>query len=177
MRDFIFTITSEHFLFLMVVSCFIFRIYWISNTISIYSYNKNESLKLYHKVENDYPNFIKIYYQASSPAHALYFGHIWDRHNSEVLQILYKSVYFYNFFNGRYYNWDTDVPFEEIISRARGKIIFQGPPFDSIFPIFYAMGLKDLKKPNLILKDVYNENDEKGETIYEVNLSSAKGSR
>ena len=57
------------------------------------------------------------------------------------------------------------------------KIIFQGPPFDYLFPIFYALGFEDLKMPNLILKDVYYKNDEKTETIYEVDLSSGKGSR
>jgi hypothetical protein len=164
----------------IIIITFIFyiRMNDIRGMVTYLSWSQNERLEVYQKAEDEYKDHAKIYYYGStSPAYALSLGDNSARkYNSEYLKKLYPHVYFYDFIEGKFYNWDGDAQFEEILSRHGKKIIIQGPPFDEIFSLFYSTGLKDLKSPNLLLKDAYSGNNEIPETIYEIDLPRANGS-
>jgi hypothetical protein len=92
---------------------------------------KNRSLAIYYDVENNYQDYVKIfYYGSSSPAYALKFGNDLSRsYHSELLEKEYKNVYFYDIWKKHFtgFDYNRTIPFKNIKKKYGNKIIFQGP--------------------------------------------------
>lgn len=92
---------------------------------------KQQSLAVHQEVINNYKDYVKIfYYGSSSPEYALKFGNDLSRsYHSQLLEKLYKNVYFYDIWTKRFAGFDYNraIPFETIREKHGDKIIFQGP--------------------------------------------------
>ncbi|MFC1848565.1 hypothetical protein ACFL27_00010 [candidate division CSSED10-310 bacterium] len=121
-----------------------------------------QRLAVYHKAQEEYKNYAKIYYfGSSSPAYALFLGDLFNRKsNSKILEQMYPNVYFYDHSSGKISDCKNEIPVEQITSKHGEKIIFQGPVF------------KGDKILNLKLRDKLrgNKNQNRFETIYEIDV-------
>jgi hypothetical protein len=92
---------------------------------------KQQSLAVHQEVINNYKGYVKIfYYGSSSPEYALKFGNDLSRsYHSQLLEKLYKNVYFYDTWTKRFagFDYNRTIPFATIREKHGNKIIFQGP--------------------------------------------------
>jgi hypothetical protein len=92
---------------------------------------KKQSLAIHQEVKNNYKDYVKIfYYGSSSLEYALKFGNDLSRsYHSQLLEKLYKNVYFYDTWTKRFagFDYNRPIPFETIREKHGNKIIFQGP--------------------------------------------------
>lgn len=91
------------------------------------------------------------YYRSSSPIFALKFGNDWSyRYYKNQLSKLYPDTYFYDIWNGKFYNWtgETKLPKER-------TILLHGTSFDNEDYLIY--------KPKFNLKRLYKG---KSESLY-----------
>lgn len=115
---------------------------------------KEKSLSIHHRVQTDYEDYAKIYYyRSSSPAYALKFGSDLSRSNfAESLEKLYKNVYFYDQWRGKFcgFHYHRIIPFKKIRAKHGDKIVFQG-----------TRGIK-IKAPGITLKEAYSTGSSEG---------------
>lgn len=134
-------------LFIIGVFIFINPIVNLKKIILNKSWLKNKSLAIHQEVEANYKDHAKIYYRfSSSPHYALWFGSILSRNfHADVLNRLYKDVYFFNTIKNNFYGYDYNLPilFGRIQGKYGDKIVFQGS--------------KKVKIPGLKLKIVYKK--------------------
>jgi hypothetical protein len=102
----------------------------IKQLVSRLTHLKEKSLALHQEVEEKYRDYAKIYYyRSSSPEYALKFGNDLSRsYHSEILQTLYKNVYFYDIWTKRFtlFDYHQSIAFKAIRAKYGDKIIFQG---------------------------------------------------
>ena len=187
-RHLIYKFDSKWLLLVLIISFLYFA--RKNETISVFrwkSQERDDSLSVYLKTENEYKDYAKIYYLSSSspafalrlgsdPAYAITYDDSVKKENAEVFKRLYPNVYFYLIFNRKYYNWDSEVPFEEILARHGKKVIFQGPRFEELFSRFDSITRPQLKMPDLLLRDIFKGKGEglQRDTIYEIAISAEK---
>lgn len=166
------------FIVIFLIFSSAWRVVDMKNLFRDYLQTKQESLTAYWKVENEYKNYLKIfYYMTPSPLAALSWGSHCASHKylyisdiqagrfskgqySESLQKIYGDVYFYNMWNGEFYTWTKSFLIEDMIFKRYGnRIIFHGPPIfrknNNILPCMTGSVLQ--------LKDVF---DGVSDTIY-----------
>lgn len=191
-RHVMFNLDSRLLLLIIIPFLFYVRKNEIINVYNWKSQEKSQKISVYLKAENEYKDYVKIYYLGSSspafalrlgsePAYAINYDDNIKRDNSEIFNKLYPNVYFYRIFNRKFYDWDNEVAFEEILSRHGKNIIFQGPRFEELFSGFDVDGRSNLKTPKLSLIDVLERHNDghfsdRRETIYEINISPENGS-
>jgi hypothetical protein len=185
-RHVIFNLDSRLLLVIIIPFLFYARKNEIRDVYNWKSQVKSQCLSVHGKAESDYKDYAKIYYLGSSspafalrlgsdPSYAITYSDNVKKDNSEVFKKLYPDVYFYLIFDGKFYNWDNEIPFEEILSRHGKKIIFQGPRFGELFSRFHSNS-RYLKIPDLLLRDIFKVNNDglKRDTIYELDRSTEK---
>jgi len=108
----------------------------ISSGIKNLEKTKTESLALHQEMNKRFKGFCRIYYYTgSSMEYALKFGDDLSRsYHSQTLETLYKDVYFYDIWTKRFtrFNYNKEIPFEEIRGKYGDRIVFQGTPGLSI---------------------------------------------
>ncbi|UCC39581.1 MAG: hypothetical protein JSV96_17675 [Candidatus Aminicenantes bacterium] len=117
-------------IFLVFLIVFINPAGQIKKSVNQLTKQKEASLAIRQEVENNYKDYVKIYYyRSSSLEYALKFGNDLSRsYSSEILQRLYKNVYFYDIWRKEFCGFDYNhvIPFSQIRAQHGNRIVFQG---------------------------------------------------
>lgn len=91
---------------------------------------RNEKLKVFQKVLNEYRDYSIIsYYGSTSKVYALYFGNLWigNSHTRELKSLYREDVYVLKSKQKKIYNWEKKINIKEL-SQNYKKFIIHGPP-------------------------------------------------
>lgn len=103
-------------------------------------------------MENQYPDYTKIYYYPYSlnKYSALNFGDVYTKRKMlPYLKELYPETYFYNFDKNKFTYWNAEITLTEIIKSKGNEILMVGGPLNENL-------LEPMKERGIPLKEIYS---------------------
>jgi hypothetical protein len=148
--------TVANMMVALLISLFIivsdFNFSELKNRSQAYLATNQEADSITKIIETTYPEYINIVYYPYSlnKLSALNFGNIYSKKSQQVyLRTLYPETYFYNFYESKFYFWNVEMTFDEIVNFSGKKILLTGVPN-------YTEKIDELKNYGIKFKKVYS---------------------